>query len=137
MTPRHFASDSVEGQRWRWSEVTRFDLLKVVGSSPARLARPDGEVPARLASASIAPQICAWVSMEVAGGEDIAKPVARGRRMRIRNYNLIMTIRLRDRQRASFAHVVIGEQGLPRRDKAGQFCAVRFLNKGGSADSLR
>jgi hypothetical protein len=70
---RHFATDSVEGQRWRWSEVTRFDLLKVVGSSPARLARPDGEVPARLARASIASQICAWVSMGDARDEDIAK----------------------------------------------------------------
>src|SRR3954454_24576201 len=45
-----FAIDSVEGQRSRPSEVTRLDLLKVVGSSPARLARPDGDKPARAAS---------------------------------------------------------------------------------------
>ena len=42
-----FATDSVEGQRVRPSGVMRFDLLKVVGSSPAFLARPDGESPAR------------------------------------------------------------------------------------------
>lgn len=41
------AIDSVEGQRSRPSEVTRLDLLKVVGSSPARLASPDGDSPAR------------------------------------------------------------------------------------------
>ena len=58
---RHFATDSVDGQRCRWSGVTRLDLLKVVGSSPARLASPDGEVPARAASASMASQIWVWV----------------------------------------------------------------------------
>ena len=41
------ATDSVDGQRARPAGVTRFDLLNVVGSSPARLARPDGERPAR------------------------------------------------------------------------------------------
>ena len=36
------ATDSVDGQRGRPSGVTRLDLLKVVGSRPAFLARPDG-----------------------------------------------------------------------------------------------
>jgi len=35
----------------------RFDLLKVVGSSPARLASADGDSPARAARRSIAFQI--------------------------------------------------------------------------------
>jgi hypothetical protein len=38
-----FATDSVEGQRACPSGVIRFDLLKVVGSSPAFLARPEAE----------------------------------------------------------------------------------------------
>ena len=59
------ATDSVEGQRSRPPGVIRFDLLKVVGSSPARLASPDGYNPARAASRSIAVQICAWVSIAV------------------------------------------------------------------------
>ena len=42
-------TDLVEGQRARPSGVMRFDLLKVVGSSPARLARPDGDSLARAA----------------------------------------------------------------------------------------
>src|SRR5437588_11564883 len=58
-----FATDSVEGQRWRPSGVMRLDLLKVVGSSPARLASPDADSPERAASRSRAFQICAWVSM--------------------------------------------------------------------------
>ena len=37
------AIDSVEGQRARPSGVMRFDLLKVVGSRPDFLARPDGD----------------------------------------------------------------------------------------------
>ena len=41
------ATDSVEGQRARPSGVTRFDLLKVVGSRPAFLARPEADRPAR------------------------------------------------------------------------------------------
>src|SRR6187551_1736402 len=36
-------TDSVEGQRSRPSAAIRLDLLKVVGSRPERLARPDGE----------------------------------------------------------------------------------------------
>src|SRR3954464_15161341 len=59
-----FATDSVEGQRGRPSGVTRFDLLKVVGSSPAFLARPEADMPARAARRSSAPQIWAWVSCE-------------------------------------------------------------------------
>src|SRR2546423_15538643 len=58
-----FATDSVEGQRARPSRVMRFDLLKVVGSSPDFLASPDGESPARVASRSRAVQILAWVNM--------------------------------------------------------------------------
>src|SRR5262249_49575313 len=58
-----FATDSVEGQRARPSGVMRFDLLKVVGSSPAFLARPEGERPARCASRSRAVQTWRWVSM--------------------------------------------------------------------------
>src|SRR6478609_11246055 len=57
------ATDSVEGQRSRPSEVMRFDLLKVVGSSPARLASPEGDSPERSASRSSAVQIWPWVSM--------------------------------------------------------------------------
>ena len=58
-----FATNSVEGQRARPSGVMRFDLLKVVGSSPAFLARPDAESCARAASRSIAVHIWACVSM--------------------------------------------------------------------------
>src|SRR3954453_17202358 len=71
---RHFATDSVDGQRWRWSGVRRLDLLKVVGSRPARLASPEGDVPARAASASMAPQIWLWVSMADGAGVDMAEP---------------------------------------------------------------
>ena len=39
------------------SGVMRLDLLKVVGSSPAFLARPEVEMPARAASRSSAFQI--------------------------------------------------------------------------------
>jgi hypothetical protein len=41
----------------------RFDLLNVVGSSPARLASPEAERPARAAKRSMADQTCAWVSI--------------------------------------------------------------------------
>jgi hypothetical protein len=37
------ASDSVDGQRGRPSEDSRFDLLKAVESRPARLASPEAE----------------------------------------------------------------------------------------------
>jgi hypothetical protein len=57
------ATDSVEGHRGRPSGVTRLDLLNVVGSSPAFLARPDGVSLARAASRSMAVQIWLWVSM--------------------------------------------------------------------------
>src|ERR1700716_1407035 len=57
------AIDSVDGQRLRPSGVMRFDLLKVVGSSPAFLAKPDAESPARAASRSTAFQISEWVSI--------------------------------------------------------------------------
>src|SRR5262249_39053287 len=48
---------SVEGQRSRPSGLWRFDLLKVVGSSPAARASPDAESPRRAANASIARQM--------------------------------------------------------------------------------
>src|ERR1700737_4597781 len=57
------AIDSVDGQRLRPSGVMRFDLLNVVGSSPAFLARPDAESPARAASRSTAFQMSEWVSI--------------------------------------------------------------------------
>src|SRR5580698_5589240 len=57
------AIDSVDGQRARPAGVMRFDLLKVVGSSPARRASPDADRPDRSASRSIADQTCACVSM--------------------------------------------------------------------------
>jgi len=41
-----FPMDSVEGQRWRPSELIRLEMLKVVGSSPAFLAKPEVERPA-------------------------------------------------------------------------------------------
>src|SRR5258708_26312252 len=59
------ATDSVEGQRSRPSGVMRLDLLNEVGSSPAALARPEGERPARAASRSRAVQSCACVSIDV------------------------------------------------------------------------
>src|SRR5687767_866268 len=58
------ATDSVDGQRGRPSGVMRFDLLKVVGSSPDFLASPDADSPERAASRSIAVQISAWVSID-------------------------------------------------------------------------
>src|SRR5215472_13180316 len=57
------AMDSVDGQRARPAGVMRFDLLKVVGSRPARRASPDAESPARAARRSIADQTCACVSI--------------------------------------------------------------------------
>src|ERR1700733_3045198 len=48
------AMDSVEGQRARPEAVMRFDLLKVVGSSPARRAKPEADNPARAARRSTA-----------------------------------------------------------------------------------
>src|SRR3954453_19019179 len=57
------AIDSVDGQRLRPSGVMRFDLLNVVGSSPAFLARPEADKPARAASRSTAFQMSAWVSI--------------------------------------------------------------------------
>ena len=53
------ATDSVEGQRVRPLAVTRLDLLKVVGSSPDFLARPDGDSPPSAARRSRAVQIWA------------------------------------------------------------------------------
>ncbi|MEJ0096890.1 MAG: hypothetical protein WDM84_01535 [Bauldia sp.] len=48
---------SVEGQRSRPSTEIRFDLLKVVGSSPARRASPDAVSSFRSARRSIADQM--------------------------------------------------------------------------------
>src|SRR5580704_4951727 len=58
------AIDSVEGQRARPCAVMRFDLLNVVGSSPARRASPEADRPARAARRSMADQTCAWVSIQ-------------------------------------------------------------------------
>ena len=83
------ATNSVEGQRARPSGVMRFDLLKVVGSSPARLASPDGDSLARAASRSIAVQI--WVCVSGA----LAIPVS-GIRVKtiIQNIGIITLIRV-------------------------------------------
>ena len=51
------ATLSVLGQRFRPSGMTRFEGLKVVGSSPERLARPEADRPFSAASVSIARQI--------------------------------------------------------------------------------
>src|SRR5262245_41088258 len=61
------ATDSVEGHRGRPSGVTRLDLLNVVGSRPAFLAKPDGVSLARAASLSMAVQIWLWESMAIGG----------------------------------------------------------------------
>src|ERR1700689_4898804 len=60
---RILAMLSVEGQRSLPLAALRLLLLKVVGSSPASFARPDGDMPLRAASASIARQIWGWVSI--------------------------------------------------------------------------
>ena len=73
------ATDSVEGQRGRPSGVMRFDLLKVVGSSPAFLASPEAVSLARAARRSSAVQIWAWVSMDE---RRAGRAVPRGRRIR-------------------------------------------------------
>ena len=57
------ATNSVDGQRGRPSGVMRLDLLKVVGSSPAFLASPEGVSPEWAAKRSSAFQIWLWVSM--------------------------------------------------------------------------
>src|SRR5579875_3518073 len=54
---------SVEGQRSFPLAEPRLLLLKVVGSRPASLARPDGDMPCRVARASMARQIWEWVNM--------------------------------------------------------------------------
>src|SRR5690606_21469465 len=57
------ASDAVEGQRGRPLAERRFDLLKAVESSPARLARPEADSEWRDASASMAAQTWSCESM--------------------------------------------------------------------------
>ncbi|CUX31500.1 hypothetical protein AGR13a_Cc30121 [Agrobacterium genomosp. 13 str. CFBP 6927] len=56
-------TDSVEGQRLRPSGPKRFDLLKDVGSRPARFANAEGVSSWRLASVSMALQIVSCDSM--------------------------------------------------------------------------
>ena len=56
----------MDGQRGRPSGVMRLDLLKVVGSSPDFLARPDAVSLARAASRSMAVQIWLCVNMVMA-----------------------------------------------------------------------
>src|SRR3954453_1160362 len=85
-----FATDSVDGQRGRPSGVMRFDLLKVVGSRPDFLARPEGVSLARAARRSRAVQIWLWVSMGLGG----LKSDSNGECLSIyRNYNLGNTSR--------------------------------------------
>ena len=60
---RTFAMLSVLGQRDLPSRVTRLDLLKAVGSSPALRASPEGLRPYFSASRSMAVQISLCVSM--------------------------------------------------------------------------
>src|SRR6185312_5092780 len=62
---RIFDTLSVEGQRSFPLAAPRLLLLKVVGSNPASLAKPDGDNPLRAASASIAVQICLCVSIVI------------------------------------------------------------------------
>src|ERR1700680_2957886 len=62
------ATDSVEGHRSRPSGGMRLDLLKVVGSRPARLASPAGGNPPRSGSRSSAVHIWPWVSIRCAFG---------------------------------------------------------------------
>jgi hypothetical protein len=79
------ATDSVEGQRSRPPGVMRLDLLKVVGSRPARLASPEGDSPERSASRSSAVQIWPWVSVRgVFGCLAIGATFAKN----LRNYSL-------------------------------------------------
>src|SRR5262252_2889658 len=59
------AMDSVDGQRARPSAVMRFDLLKEVGSRPARRASPEAVNPARAARRSMADQTCACVNIDI------------------------------------------------------------------------
>src|SRR5262245_37338241 len=65
------ATDSVDGQRDRPSGVTRFDLLKVVGSSPDFFASPDGDRSARAARRSRAVQI--WLCVSCAAGMRVSR----------------------------------------------------------------
>src|SRR5712692_31822 len=105
---RHFATDSVDGQRSRPSGVTRFDLLNVVGSSPARLASPEADNPARSARASIAAQIWACVSIAACGGIAIeGKP---GAGTIIRSLGIITSTIWQSHCEATGAAVVL-EQG--------------------------
>src|SRR4029453_5431604 len=54
---------SVVGQRGRPLPVMRLDLLKEVGSRPARLARPEGENPKRRATGFFGAKTRQWVSL--------------------------------------------------------------------------
>ena len=62
----------------------RFDLLNVVGSSPARRASPEADRPARAARRSMADHTCAWVSMGIPAGA-----ASRGLGLRLDNRNLL------------------------------------------------
>src|SRR5271170_8170433 len=65
--------DSVDGQRARPCGVMRFDLLNVVGSRPARRAKPEADKPARAARRSMADQTCACVSIRTPDPHDPEK----------------------------------------------------------------
>src|SRR6516164_3369547 len=60
---RTLARLSVEGHRSFPLAEPRLLLLKVVGSSPASLASPEGDMPCRAASSSMARQIWEWVNI--------------------------------------------------------------------------
>src|ERR1700743_251080 len=64
---RTLARLSVEGQRSFPLAAPRLLLLKVVGSRPASLARPEGDMPCRAARASMARQI--WVCVNMIGNK--------------------------------------------------------------------
>src|SRR5215468_4767312 len=63
VAPSTLAMLSVDGQRGRPSHAMRLLLLKVVGSRPARRARPEADSLRSAASRSIAFQISGWRSM--------------------------------------------------------------------------
>src|SRR5437667_595093 len=63
VAPSTLAMLSVDGQRGRPSRAMRLLLLKVVGSRPARRARPEADSLRSAASRSMAFQISGWRSI--------------------------------------------------------------------------
>ena len=70
------ATLSVLGQRARPSGMRRFERLKVVGSSPARLARPEADRPFSAASVSSARQMSSCFMHVVPLGESARRAVS-------------------------------------------------------------